>query len=233
MLRSRFSPSAYCIAISTPLSLFCRHQSSKSFNNNNNNNDSNDDIATTIVKHIHHNSSTSHEERSLSNRARNSDAASASQSSSGGLMDPSTAYVARLSQRAVDGGQMTPEARLYYQRLHANLGDKAAPMMDKMRELLGEEDPRNLTQHQRNVYATVVTQHANAVFSKHTRDLLNEHKGMKEFADSGAPTGENYWFEAGGTLTAPDLPREMKDDLFDEMKRNRPEGSNATKDTGF
>lgn len=148
-------------------------------------------------------------------------------------MDPGTAFVARFSQSAVNNGQMTPEARQYYQRLYSTLGDKAHPMMAKMQELLGNEDPRNLTQHQRNVYGTVVTQTANSVFSKHTRDLLNEHKGMKEFAESGAPTGENYWFEAGGTLTAPDLPREMKDDLFEEMKRNRPEGSNATKDTGF
>jgi hypothetical protein len=150
-----------------------------------------------------------------------------------GMMEPNAAFAARTSQRAVEAGRITPEARAYYLRLQASLGQSVNPVLEQAREIVGDQDPRHFTQYQQRIVVQQLAHTANQIFSKDTKAMFNEQKGMKDFAENGTPTGENYWFEAGGTLTSPDLPREMKDDLFEEMKKDRPADSNVTKGGGF
>lgn len=227
---SKTTTSAVVFAtFNSSLSTFRKYSSST------NSNDNDDDLATSSASSNNkdNNNNTSLEHQHQNNNSRDLDQRNADSGGGSMMMEPNAAFAARTSQRAVDAGRITPEARAYYLRLQSTLGATANPLLEHMRTSLGDQDPRHMTQYQQRILTTQMAHVANAVFAKDTKAMFNEQKGMKDFAENGTPTGENYWFEAGGTLTSPDLPREMKDDLFAEMKKDRPSDSDATKGTGF
>ena len=160
-------------------------------------------------------------------------AAAAAAAAASRLVSPNHAFLLRNAQAAVKSGRATPAAAAYLESMVSRMGDKTDPVIERARELVGDQDPATLTQHQKQVYIAALSNQMGNIVAENTREMFSEQKGMKEFAQDGTPTGENYWFEAGGALTSHDLPRDMKDDLFAEMKRDRREGATSTKDTGF
>jgi hypothetical protein len=151
----------------------------------------------------------------------------------GEVLDPNEAFLVRHAQAAVQSGRVSAESASYAEALFRRMGGSAAPVVEKARELIGDQKVEDLTQWQRNVYSNALRSEMSKAIAKDTLEMFQEQKGIQEFAQEGKATGDNYWFEAGATLTAPDLPRELKDDLFEEMKRDRPEGKRVIRDTGF
>lgn len=143
------------------------------------------------------------------------------------ILNPNEAFLAHHAQRAIDANKVSPEAANYAQALFRRMGGDCDPIVSKARELIGDQNVADLTQYQKQMYGTILQADVSNAVAQATLSMFQEQKGIQEFAQDGKPTGENYWFEAAGTLTTPDLPREMKDDLFAEMMRDRKDGSTA------
>lgn len=147
--------------------------------------------------------------------------------------DDANAFLQKHVARAIEKNRMTPSG-----------GNYLLSLMDKMPELrevalkaksqIGDQDPERFTQYQQQQFGEILGMRSSEILAKKMGKGLEEQQTMQRYAEHGEPTGENYWVEGGDGMVSLDVPPELKDDIHEEMKKERrsPNGP-ATELEGF
>lgn len=141
------------------------------------------------------------------------------------VQDPHASWVASHSQRAVDSGRVSPEAAAYFQSIIGEL-PQMRPVVQTAKDHIGDQDPERFSAYQQRAYAEAVSRKAMSVASTTIQKAMKEQDDIRSMHE-GQSTGENYWMESGVGLNSMDVPPEVKEDIFDAMKRDRPKDSPA------
>lgn len=134
--------------------------------------------------------------------------------------DDMTEWVGGYVDRAVSGGRQTPEAAAYFNDI---LHDKPefADCLREAKRLTGGQDPSRFTPYQQGLFADRLGHYMSGVASRKLMHVQQEEQQCKSFSKDGTPTGEQYWYEAGTTLSSPSVPSYVKDEIFTDMQRDR------------
>jgi hypothetical protein len=152
--------------------------------------------------------------------------ASFSSSSTQLQVDDTEGWVLAQMQRSVDRGQQTKEAADYFRSI---LHDQSEfrQCLQEARRLMGGQDPERLTRYQQGQFADRLCNYMSGIASNKLRQAHAEEQSTKRHTQDGSPTGENYWFEAGNTLSSPAVPGFVKDEILNEMQAERSANSPA------
>ncbi|RNF26469.1 uncharacterized protein Tco025E_01191 [Trypanosoma conorhini] len=128
--------------------------------------------------------------------------------------------------QAVREGRQTKESAEYFESI---MNDQAEfrQYVQEARRLMNNQDPRTLTKYQQRHFAERLSQHMSGVASERLMRAHAEESNARRHTQTGAPTGENYWFEAGNTLASPSVPGFVKDEVLREMREDRKQASAA------
>ncbi|CBZ25533.1 conserved hypothetical protein [Leishmania mexicana MHOM/GT/2001/U1103] len=89
------------------------------------------------------------------------------------------------------------------------------------RRLMGGQEPEKLTRYQKSQFADRLGNYMSGIASEKLRRAHAEEQSTKLYMQDGTPTGENYWFEAGNTLSSPSVPGFVKDEILKDMQHER------------
>ncbi|ESL06423.1 hypothetical protein TRSC58_05904 [Trypanosoma rangeli SC58] len=128
--------------------------------------------------------------------------------------------------RAVNEGRQTKESADYFESI---MNDQAEfrQYVQEARRLMNNQDPCTLTKYQQEHLADRLSQHMSGVASERLMQAHAEETNARRHTQTGASTGENYWFEAGNTLASPSVPGFVKDEVLREMREDRKQTSFA------
>lgn len=161
----------------------------------------------------------------------NTTSADATATSSSSTASPSTAskavqlddtedWISAQVRRSVDSGRQTQEAADYFKSiLHDQ--QEFRQCLQESRRLTGGQDPERLTRYQQGQFADRLCNYMSGIASEKLRRAHAEEQSTKRYTQDGTPTGENYWFEAGNTLSSPAVPGFVKDEILQEMQHER------------
>lgn len=93
--------------------------------------------------------------------------------------------------------------------------------------LIGDNNPDQLTRFQQSQFADRLSTFTSGIASERLMKTRQEEESTKKYTQSGTPTGENYWMEAGNILASPSVPGLVKDQLLSDMQKERREDSPA------
>lgn len=134
--------------------------------------------------------------------------------------DSITAWIKEFSSRAVTAGRQSPEAAAYFQDILLEKPEFADCLREAKR-LTGGQNPTEFTPYQRGLFVDRLGQYMSGVAAQKMLQVQQEQQQGQTFAKDGTPTGEQYWYEAGSTLSSPAIPGYVKDDIFHEMQQAR------------
>ncbi|EKF31304.1 hypothetical protein MOQ_004865 [Trypanosoma cruzi marinkellei] len=141
-------------------------------------------------------------------------------------LDTSEDWVRTLVARAVHEGRQTKESAEYFESI---MNDKVEfrQYIQEARRLLNNQDPRTLTKYQQGHFAERLSKHMSGIAAERLMRAHAEETSARRHTQDGTPTGENYWFEAGNTLSSPSVPGFVKDEVIREMREERKKTSAA------
>lgn len=123
-------------------------------------------------------------------------------------------------QRSVASGRQTQTAADYFSSI---LHDQPEfhDCLQEARRLMGGQEPERLTRYQQGQFADRLCTYVSGIASEKLRRAHAEETTTKRYTQDGTPTGENYWFEAGNTLSSPSVPAFVKDEILQDMQKER------------
>lgn len=101
------------------------------------------------------------------------------------------------------------------------------PCVQEARRLLAGNDPEQLTRFQQAQFTDRLAMYTSGLASKRLMQTQREQSSAKKFTQDGTPTGENYWMEAGNILSSPSVPGYLKDELLEDLQKEREDTSPA------
>lgn len=131
-----------------------------------------------------------------------------------------------LSQRAVQENRHSQACADYFQDALQGRPDLCA-FVEKAKSLVGDTDPSRMTRYQQSQVTEELFRHSSTTTSKVLQGLHEEESGMKRFSTDGSPTGHNYWMEAGDFLASSEVPGFVKDEVLNDLRKDRPQDSPA------
>ncbi|TPP53302.1 hypothetical protein CGC21_3395 [Leishmania donovani] len=135
-------------------------------------------------------------------------------------LDDTDEWILSLVQRSVEGGRQSQEAADYFRSIMHDESDFRQCLLEA-RRLMGGQEPEKLTRYQQSQFADRLGTYMSGIASDKLRRAHAEEQSTKRYVQEGTPTGENYWFEAGNTLSSPAVPGFVKDDILKDMQRER------------
>ena len=151
--------------------------------------------------------------RFLSNDAQQPNSGTVSEDAAGQWLD-------RAIDRNVASGRQTQQGADYFRTIASR--PELRRLVVDLHQMVGGHDPEQLSAHQRKTFGDIFDLKATAFASDKLTKALNEQSGVKRYMEEGTPTGENYWIEAHSVLSSPAIPSYVKDQVFEDMKRDRP-----------
>lgn len=100
-------------------------------------------------------------------------------------------------------------------------------VLQQARNLLHGNDPTQLTRYQQKDITERLLLYSSSMVSRQMSRAHTEESAMQRHSQDGSSTGENYWLEAGYTLSSSDVPRYVKDDIISNMQKDRGPNSPA------
>ncbi|GET87733.1 hypothetical protein, conserved [Leishmania tarentolae] len=134
--------------------------------------------------------------------------------------DDTDAWIVSFLQRSVNGGHQSQEAADYFRSIMHDESDFRLCLLEA-RRLMGGQDPEKLTRYQQSQFADRLSTYMSGIASDKLRRAHAEEQSTKRYTQDGTPTGENYWFEAGNTLSSPAVPGFVKDEILNDMQHER------------
>lgn len=129
-------------------------------------------------------------------------------------------------ERSVASGRQSPAAAAYFESLMED-EPELLECVGEARRLMGDQDPEKYTSYQKGQFADRLSTFMSARASKRLMRAHQEDEATKKHTQDGTATGEDYWFEAGNSLSSPSVPSYVKDDILKDMRANRPKDSSA------
>ncbi|EPY38298.1 hypothetical protein AGDE_05631 [Angomonas deanei] len=129
-------------------------------------------------------------------------------------------------ERAVREGKTSPKAMEYFK----SIADGHSDFTDVLKEtqtMVDGQDPQSFTNYQYKLYSQRISQKMAKVSSERLLRTHSEETTTKQHVQDGTPTGENYWYEAGKSLSSPGVPPFIKDEVIEEMRQSRKADSPA------
>jgi hypothetical protein len=136
------------------------------------------------------------------------------------------AWLKERLQRTKESGRISSEAAAYYESVFKDCKE-AHPLFELAQTMVGTQDTSKWSNFQQQQFSEVIGNKHGELCATNTQKIIKEAQEMKDWQEQGKPTGNNYWIEGADTLLNPDLPPEMKDEAFEDMKRERPPDSPA------
>jgi hypothetical protein len=140
--------------------------------------------------------------------------------------DDLDSFMSQHMGRAIDKDRMTPEAANYFADMMGRHTNEARPMMQMARQALGDQDPERFTAYQQQQFGKAVSDKGAGMAADKLAKAMKEEQGVKDLGTDGKPTGENYWME-NSAFGDPSVPGDLKDEIFEDMRRDRPKDSPA------
>ena len=143
------------------------------------------------------------------------------------VVDDTDQWINNRIEQAVASGRngVTNQGADYFRGLAAR--PELRRMLVEARQMVGNQDAEMLTAHQKSQYMGVLTQKWSAEAAARVSNSFSEERGFRKYTQEGVPTGENYWIE-GATLTDPMVPGYVRDEIFEDMRRDRKPNSPAS-----
>ncbi|KPI83725.1 hypothetical protein ABL78_7228 [Leptomonas seymouri] len=135
-------------------------------------------------------------------------------------LDDTEEWALSQVQRSVESGRQTKEAADYFRSI-MHEQPEFHQCLKEARRLIGGQDPERLTRYQQGQFADRLCTYMSGIASEKLRRIQAEEQSAKRYTQDGTPTGENYWFEAGNTLSSPAVPGFVKDEILCEMQQHR------------
>lgn len=134
--------------------------------------------------------------------------------------DDTEGWMLAQMQRSVESGRQTQAAADYFRGI---LHDQPEfhQCLQEARRLMGGQEPERLTRYQQGQFADRLCNYVSGIASEKMRRAHAEEANTKRYTQDGTPTGEHYWFEAGTTLSSPDVPTFVKDEILHDMQKER------------
>lgn len=134
-------------------------------------------------------------------------------------------WMMRMLEKRLAEGKITKAAFNYNVELlsESSIGQS---MCKSLFDGVGDQDVEKMTRFQKQMIferASFAGAHSTA---QAIQQVFNEEQGIKKFSNDGTPTGESYWFE-DSSLLSNDIPAFVKDEVYEDMKKNRREDSPA------
>lgn len=136
------------------------------------------------------------------------------------LMDSTDAFLQNQVRRAVDKNRISAASANYLQSMLATMPHMKEAVAVAQQHI-GDQDPERFTQFQQQQFVDRLSLKCSELTATTISKGIKEQEALRNFGQSGEATGENYWVEAGSTLTSFDVPQVVKDDIVDHMQRDR------------
>ncbi|SYZ64653.1 hypothetical_protein (plasmid) [Leishmania braziliensis MHOM/BR/75/M2904] len=134
--------------------------------------------------------------------------------------DDTEGWILSFVKRSVESGRQSQEAAEYFRGILHDESDFRQCLLEA-RRLMGGQDPEQLTRYQQGQLAERLGNYVSGLASDKLRCMHAEEQSTKRYTQDGTPTGENYWFEAGNTLSSPAVPEFIKDEILKDMQQDR------------
>ena len=136
-------------------------------------------------------------------------------------VDEQGQFIKKHLSRATAKGRLSPKAAKYYEESFRRFHEMR-PLVEMAKDHVGDQDTELWTNYQQQQFNNLMGDKAGEIAAIHLQRVYKEQQEIKEFAEKGTPTGENYWIEAPATLLNPDVPYELKQEIWEDMIKDRP-----------
>lgn len=135
-------------------------------------------------------------------------------------------WLKRRANSSVAQKKQSVTSAEYLQKMVEEFPD-LRPCVQEARRLLAGNDPEQLTRFQQAQFTDRLAMYTSGLASKRLMQTQREESSAKKFTQDGTPTGENYWMEAGNILASPSVPGYLKDEVLEDLQKEREDTSPA------